>query len=52
MQNQPKEVVKILFNLYDQTKKTEMYFTLMSFVSLHVIERNLHICIPLKRSTV
>ena len=52
MQNQPKGVVKILCNPYDQTKKTEMYFTIISLVSLHVTKRSLHICRPPKKSIV
>ena len=48
MQNQPKRVVKVLCNLYDKKK---MYFTIMSLVSLHVIERSLHICRSPKKST-
>lgn len=52
MQNQHKNIVNILCNPYDQTKKTEMDFTILSLVSLHVIERNLHICRPPKKSTV
>ena len=49
MQNQPKGVVKVLFNPYDQTKKTKIYFTFLSFGSLHVI-KEVYIYIDFLRS--
>ena len=55
MQNQPKEMIKVLFNHCDQPKNINVFYTFVLRKStLHVIERSLHICIcrPPKKPTV
>ena len=48
MQNQLKGIVKVLYNPYDQTKKQEIYFTILSFVNLHV---KMKVCISVDVNT-
>ena len=42
MQNQPKEVVKVLFNLYDQTKNRNVFYISILWKSIRN-KRSLHI---------